>query len=119
MQSYFLDKQDIIKVTGDRFYRRGLDYVNKGRAQGLSFTPSINQWKAVVRGTENYPVRIFFFEDDDLDGVCSCPAYHTHYTCKHIAAVLIAVSRNRFDSNGYTVTEETAAPDSSSSNRFY
>lgn len=110
MQSYFLDKQDIIKVTGDRFYRRGLDYVNKGRVQGLSFTPSINQWKAVVRGTENYPVRIFFFEDDDLDGVCSCPAYHTHYTCKHIAAVLIAVSRNRFDSNGYTVTEETAAP---------
>lgn len=59
MQSYFLDKQDIIKVTGDRFYRRGLDYVNKGRVQGLSFTPSINQWKAVVRGTENYPVRIF------------------------------------------------------------
>jgi superfamily II DNA or RNA helicase len=110
MQSYFLDKQDIIKVTGDRFYRRGLDYANKGRVQGLSFTPSINQWKAVVRGTEIYPVRIFFFEDDDLDGVCSCPAYHTHYTCKHIAAVLIAISKNRFDSNGYTITEDTSAP---------
>ncbi|QDP41257.1 DEAD/DEAH box helicase [Radiobacillus deserti] len=92
MRSYFLDKQDIVRITGDRFYKRGYDYFQKGRVFGLHYNPSINSWRGQVRGTETYSVRVFFFEHDDLEASCDCPAYATHYTCKHIAAVLLAIS---------------------------
>lgn len=91
MQTFFLDKQDIVRVTGERFYKRGYDYYKKGRVYGLNYNPSIKSWRAHVRGTETYNVRVFFFEKDDLESSCDCPAYATHYTCKHIAAVLFAI----------------------------
>ncbi|WP_053218595.1 DEAD/DEAH box helicase [Virgibacillus senegalensis] len=93
MRTFFLDKQDIVKITGERFYKRGLDYFQKGRVHGITYNPTINAWRGQVRGTETYSVRIFFFDDDDLEGSCDCPAYATHYTCKHIAAVLLAISQ--------------------------
>ncbi|UFT98521.1 DEAD/DEAH box helicase [Radiobacillus kanasensis] len=93
MRSYFLDKQDIVRITGERFYKRGFDYFHKGRVYGLQHNPSIRSWRAQVRGTEPYSVRVFFFEHDDLEASCDCPAYATHYTCKHIAAVLLAISQ--------------------------
>ncbi|SDM20130.1 DEAD/DEAH box helicase [Sediminibacillus halophilus] len=93
MRTFFLDKQDIVKITGERFYKRGLDYYQKGRVHGITYNPTINAWRGQVRGTETYSVRIFFFDDDDLEGSCDCQAYATHYTCKHIAAVLLAISK--------------------------
>lgn len=94
MRTFFLEQQDIIKITGQRFYKRGYDYFKKGRVHGLSFNPAIHSWSAHVRGAQNYQVRIFFFEDDELEAKCNCPAYDTHYTCKHIAAVLLAISKH-------------------------
>ncbi|SDC58850.1 Superfamily II DNA or RNA helicase, SNF2 family [Pelagirhabdus alkalitolerans] len=93
MSYIYLESQDIIKMTGTRFYKRGLDYYNKGRVNQLSYNSSIQSWSATVKGAENYQVRIFVFEDDDLEATCHCPAYETHYTCKHIAAVLLAISQ--------------------------
>ncbi|GGM35259.1 helicase SNF [Paraliobacillus quinghaiensis] len=94
MRTFFLEKLDIVKITGQRFYKRGYDYFKKGRVIGLSYNPTINTWSAQVRGASNYHVRIFFFDDDELEGKCDCPAYATHFTCKHIAAVLLAISHN-------------------------
>ncbi|WP_138420707.1 DEAD/DEAH box helicase [Aquibacillus sediminis] len=94
MRSFFLDKQDIVRNTGERFYKRGYDYFKKGRVYGLSYNPSINSWRGHVRGAETYNVRIFFFENDDLEASCDCPAYETHYTCKHIAAVLLEIGQH-------------------------
>ncbi|MFB1051332.1 SNF2 helicase associated domain-containing protein [Paraliobacillus sp. JSM ZJ581] len=94
MQTFFLDKQDIIKITGQRFYKRGYDYFRRGKVVGLTYNQTIDTWTAQVRGANTYSVRIFFFENAELEGKCNCPAYHTHFTCKHIAAVLLSISQN-------------------------
>lgn len=94
MRTFYLDKQDIIKITGQRFYKRGYDYFKKGKVIGLTYNQTIDTWTAQVRGASTYTVRIFFFDDDELEGKCNCPAYHTHFTCKHIAAVLLAIGQH-------------------------
>ncbi|WP_226036037.1 DEAD/DEAH box helicase [Aquibacillus saliphilus] len=100
MRTFFLDKQDIVRITGERFYKRGYDYFKKGRVHGLTYNPSINSWRGVVRGTETYNVRIFFFDSDELEGSCDCPAYAAHFTCKHIAAVLLAIGQDSWNKLG-------------------
>lgn len=107
MAQFYLETEDILKITGQRFYRRGVDLFNKGRVIKLSYNPTINSWSATVKGGNHYRVRIFFFNDDDLEAKCDCPAYHTHFTCKHIAAVLLAISKYHLQNT--TVTEETSA----------
>src|SRR5699024_9986619 len=77
------------------FFRRGVDLYKKGRVTKLSYNQAINSWSAVVNGGNLYQVRIFFFDDDDLEAKCTCQAYRTHFTCKHIAAVLLAISKHR------------------------
>ena len=91
MQSYLLQPNDIKKLTGQTFYSRGKQYFDKGKVYGLSHNSAIRSWRAVVAGTHDYEVRVFFFEDEDVEATCECAAYATYYTCKHIAAVLIAI----------------------------
>ena len=91
MQTYLLQPKDIKKITGEAFYSRGKNYFDRGKVYGLSHNSAIRSWRAVVAGTHDYEVRVFFFEDDDVEATCECPAYHSYYTCKHIAAVLIAI----------------------------
>ncbi|MYL38382.1 DEAD/DEAH box helicase [Halobacillus litoralis] len=91
MQSYLLQPKDIKKITGEAFYARGKQYYESGKVYGLSHNSAIHSWRAVVAGTHDYEVRVFFFEDDDVEATCECAAYSTYYTCKHIAAVLIAI----------------------------
>ncbi|MBA2175596.1 DEAD/DEAH box helicase [Halobacillus locisalis] len=91
MQTYLLQPKDIKKITGEEFYSRGKNYFDRGKVYGLSHNSAIRSWRAVVAGTHDYEVRVFFFEDDDVEATCECPAYHSYYTCKHIAAVLIAI----------------------------
>ncbi|MBH0230910.1 DEAD/DEAH box helicase [Halobacillus yeomjeoni] len=91
MQTYLLQPKDIKKITGNTFYTRGKHYYETGKVYGLSHNSAIRSWRAVVTGTHDYEVRVFFFEDDDVEATCECEAYNTYYTCKHIAAVLIAI----------------------------
>lgn len=91
MQSYLLQPNDIKKLTGPTFYSRGKQYFDKGKVYGLSHNSAIRSWRAVVAGTHDYEVRVFFFEDEDVEATCECKAYTSYYTCKHIAAVLIAI----------------------------
>ncbi|QHT47635.1 serine/threonine protein kinase [Bacillus sp. SB49] len=91
MQSYLLQPKDIQKITGPTYYERGKRYFESGKVYGLSHNSAIRSWRAVVAGTHDYEVRVFFFDDEDVEATCECPAYAEHYTCKHIAAVLIAI----------------------------
>ncbi|WP_082233384.1 DEAD/DEAH box helicase [Halobacillus massiliensis] len=91
MQSYLLQPKDIIKITGSTFYKRGERYFRQGKVYGLTYNSTIRSWRAVVTGTHDYEVRVFFFENEDLEARCECPAYDTYYKCKHIAAVLCAI----------------------------
>ncbi len=110
MRTFFLETQDIVKITGQRFYKRGFDYFKKGRVIGLTYNQTINTWSAQVRGASSYNVRIFFFDDDELEGNCDCPAYATHFTCKHIAAVLLAISNSNSNDPSQTVLTSTTKP---------
>jgi SNF2 family DNA or RNA helicase len=89
-----LDEQSIRKLTGDRFYRRGFQYYTAGKVYGLSFNPKTNTWRGLVKGSKIYTIRIYHGEDDMIDTTCTCPAYDTHDTCKHIAAVLLAITKD-------------------------
>ncbi|WP_067840270.1 DEAD/DEAH box helicase [Amphibacillus sediminis] len=109
MTTFYLETEDIIKITGQRFYKRGLDYYKKGRVHRLSYNQSIDSWSAVVKGAQTYHVRIFFFEHDDLEAKCNCSAYETHFTCKHIAAVLLAISHQQ-DPSQSAIKEVIAQP---------
>src|SRR5690554_3086410 len=95
MPRMIFEPKEIMKLTGQRFYRRGLDYYKKGGVNHLSYNQAINMWKADVRGSENFHVNIFVYDDYDIETRCTCPAFHTHGTCKHIAAVLLAISKHQ------------------------
>ncbi|UOQ94364.1 DEAD/DEAH box helicase [Halobacillus shinanisalinarum] len=114
MQSYLLQPNDIKKITGETFYERGKKYYNQGKVYGLSHNSAIRSWRAVVTGTHDYEVRVFFFEDDDLEARCECPAYDTYYSCKHIAAVLFAIREQAIlqssPNNQKVQTQEQLAP---------
>ncbi|MGP4061290.1 DEAD/DEAH box helicase [Halobacillus sp. H74] len=106
MQSYLLQPNDIKKITGQTFYTRGKQYFETGKVYGLSHNSAIRSWRAVVAGTHDYEVRVFFFEDEDVEATCECAAYATYYTCKHIAAVLIAIREKALEEFAPKLAEE-------------
>ncbi|SIS43167.1 DEAD/DEAH box helicase [Salimicrobium flavidum] len=91
MQANLLQPKKIKQHTGDTFFDRGKTYFERGKVYGLTYNEAIQSWRAVVTGTGDYEVRVFFFDDEDFDSTCECKAYETYYTCKHIAAVLLAI----------------------------
>ncbi|MFG6148023.1 SNF2 helicase associated domain-containing protein [Halobacillus sp. B23F22_1] len=106
MQSYLLQPSDIKKITGQTFYTRGEQYFKQGKVYGLTHNSAIRSWRAVVTGTHDYEVRVFFFEDEDLEARCECPAYETYYSCKHIAAVLCAIRERAIIESSPKLKEE-------------
>ncbi|MFD1037009.1 SNF2 helicase associated domain-containing protein [Virgibacillus byunsanensis] len=76
-------------------YRRGLEYYNNGRVSDLLYDINYQVWTATVHGSEDYFVEINTsdIEKGSIDTYCDCPAFDTYQTCKHIVAVLIAVSK--------------------------
>ncbi|MCA0971618.1 DEAD/DEAH box helicase [Halobacillus litoralis] len=116
MQTYLLQPKDIKKITGQSFYTRGKHYYDTGKVYGLSHNSAIRSWRAVVAGTHDYEVRIFFFEDDDVEATCECPAYHTYYTCKHIAAVLIAIREKALEELSPKLAERSIRDKQTTSN---
>ena len=111
MAQFYLDTQDILKITGQRFFRRGVDLYKKGRVTKLTYNQMINSWQATVKGGNLYQVSIFFFEDDDLEAKCDCSAYQTHYTCKHIAAVLLAITKHNSSTTFFPEQNTTEVTD--------
>lgn len=71
-------------------YQRGLDYYRNDRVQSLSYDMNHRVWTAMVHGTDSYFVEISL-ENAKLNAYCDCPAFDTHSSCKHIAAVLYAI----------------------------
>lgn len=111
MSQFYLDTEDILKITGQRFYRRGVDLYNKGRVVKLKYNSVINSWSATVKGGNTYNVSIFFFNDDDLEAKCDCSAYQEHYTCKHIAAVLLSIANHQQQETSISVKKPVQATD--------
>lgn len=72
------------------YYQRGLSYYQHGRVKKLHFDVYENTWYAVVTGSDEYDVEVYI-EGTRIDAQCTCPAYHTGLSCKHIVAVLLEI----------------------------
>lgn len=57
-----------------------------------------SKYRAEVQGLESYEVVLAIDSDGDVNGECTCPAYHHGGAfCKHIAAVLVNILRQEMD----------------------
>ncbi|MGN8645391.1 SNF2 helicase associated domain-containing protein [Gracilibacillus sp. HCP3S3_G5_1] len=108
MQQIQMTEQSIRQLTGERFYKRGYQYYQSGKVYGLSYNPESNSWRGLVKGTKIYTVRIYFSDDMKVDTTCTCPAYETHGTCKHIAAVLLAITQDAQSNRRRFAVDRTA-----------
>ena len=75
---------DLTDWAGSKIVSRGKNYQRQGRVSDLAVTDE-GVLVAWVEGTERYATRVFF-EDDELESICSCPYWDT---CKHAVAVVI------------------------------
>lgn len=108
MQHIQMNEQSIRQLTGDRFYHRGLQYYKDGKVYGLSYNPSTNSWRGLVKGAKVYTIRIYFTDNLDIETTCNCPAFASHETCKHIAAVLLAITQDaQSNRRRYAVDRDT------------
>ncbi len=73
------------------FYQRGLTYYQDGRVSELTYDEDDQSYRASVSGSSDYGVLIELLGDNWF-GSCECQAFETYGTCKHLAAVLIAIS---------------------------
>ena len=73
------------------FYQRGLTYYQNGRVSELTYDQEDQSYRAYVNGSSDYGVLIELLGDNWF-GSCECQAFQTYGTCKHLAAVLIAIS---------------------------
>ncbi len=69
---------------------RGRTYFDEGRVSDLERTE--DGYTATVGGTEEYEVEILLDGDFIEDMICDCPYAEDGNACKHMAAVLFAVS---------------------------
>lgn len=91
-------KKEIVEICGgSRTYFKGKQYYNSSRVGNIEFDLENNQLTANVLGTQRYKVGIHLDENGEFhDALCTCPAYHQYAGyCKHIAAVLIAISHSK------------------------
>jgi hypothetical protein len=72
--------------------KRGLSYFKKGLVLELS-NISTNEYEAIVRGTEDYTVRLTIKNDVITKSVCSCP-YDMGPVCKHTVAVIFEMQKD-------------------------
>jgi len=89
-----ISKASIKNIFPSDVYRRGLTYYNEERVHGLSYDLNHHVWTASVTGSIDYFVEINLVElnKGTVKAYCECPAFVTYGTCKHIVAVLLAIS---------------------------
>lgn len=81
-------------------YNKGLKYYREHKVKELLLHEEDFYFQAVVEGSEDYHVRIYYDTDGDLrQTLCDCPAHFKYFGfCKHIVATLLAI-QNRKDIN--------------------
>jgi superfamily II DNA or RNA helicase len=94
----FITKEYAKRWCGSKtIYERGLSYYQQGRVIKLDYDPNDHAWYATVAGSDEYNVVVYIM-DGCIDASCDCPAYETHWACKHIVAVLLGIEqRQRYE----------------------
>ncbi|MBP1970964.1 SNF2 family DNA or RNA helicase [Virgibacillus natechei] len=85
---------NIQKLFPNIIYKRGLDYFKRDKVSDLLYDINNQLWTATVHGSENYFVELNMkgFANGSVETYCTCPAFETFGSCKHIAATLISVA---------------------------
>jgi len=86
---------EVKQMCGATNYSRGSSYYTAGRVRGLKVDEELDRYTAKVIGTHTYDVEISVDKAGDVEMNCTCPAFEDNWCCKHIAAVLIAVSKQQ------------------------
>ena len=74
------------KLFNPIIIERGYDYYRNGNAEILS--SMADEVNAVVSGSDDYEVNIYFSDGEIEDMYCNCPYASDGNNCKHMAAVL-------------------------------
>ncbi|MGI6600263.1 MAG: SNF2 helicase associated domain-containing protein [Dethiobacteria bacterium] len=87
-------------------YTRGLHYYRRGAIKELVFNENTGCFEALVKGTRQYIVEVYLDNGNNITASCNCSAF-AHYDgfCKHIAAVLLAITEGLPRGN-FKTTEE-------------
>jgi uncharacterized Zn finger protein len=84
--SQCLTREHILRLAGERYFQRGLNYFRQGRVAELEeFGDSI---EAIVEGTEEYVVKLAA-KSGGLEHDCNCPLGLDDAFCKHCVAVAL------------------------------
>ena len=75
----------------DIILERGISYYRSNKVSKIE--KDRNCYHAVVKGEQNYDVRILMRDDRILDAYCDCPYYVKGELCKHIAATLLKIEK--------------------------
>lgn len=87
---------------------RGFDYHRNKKAEILNL--STDEVNAVVSGSDDYEVNIYFSDGEIDDIYCDCPYASDGNNCKHMAAVLYLLEDLQSHSNPhYTDIESLIA----------
>ena len=89
-----IDRYHVERLFTNDVYKRGLKYYEMNRVHDLSYDRNHDMWFAQVSGTHDYYVEVDLsrLEQGKVYTQCDCPAFATYETCKHLAAVMLAVS---------------------------
>ena len=91
-------------------YNRGLQYYRRGAVEDLYFDEETGYFEAQVEGTYLYHVSVQLESPNSISASCSCPAFARYDGfCKHIIAVLLALSVNAHPKYSGTGEEEGVA----------
>ncbi len=94
------------------FYRvilaRGRQYYHAGKVKDLAYEDG--EWTASVKGSRTYRVAIELDEDDDIESMtCTCPFAEDGESCKHMAAVLMAIEKKQQSVRGQAAAQPATA----------
>ena len=84
--SQYLTKDLILRLAGDRYYQRGVNYFRQGRVTELEEVAE--GVEAIVEGTEEYVVKLTA-TSGGLEHDCNCPLGLDDAFCKHCVAVAL------------------------------
>ncbi|MEI3604331.1 DEAD/DEAH box helicase [Pseudogracilibacillus sp. SE30717A] len=92
-----ISRNQVQRLFSAHIYEQGLIYYKKKRVLGLSYNKHSEAWFAEVEGSELYYVEVDLtkLNEGRIRTYCECPAFNTHHSCKHLAAVMLEIANQR------------------------
>ncbi len=111
----FRISKDSIKrlATDEATYFRGLRYYKDNAVSNVTWSKTSQQYRATVKGSNQYLVTIHEGEDGGIKYSCNCPSHIKHNgACKHVIAALLYIAN-------YMERSETKKPATKEEKNLY